>query len=69
MVRKKYKGSRFVQVALLAAMAVFGVTACGQDRQTGENLIVTEVGNKKTVNLFSPMEKIKPNAENVVFER
>ncbi len=65
MVRKKYKGSRFVQVALLAAMAVFGVTACGQDRQTGENLIVTEVGNKKTVNLFSPMEKIKPNAENV----
>lgn len=65
MVRKKYKSSRFVQVALLAAMAVFGVTACGQDRQTGENLIVTEVGNKKTVNLFSPMEKIKPNAENV----
>lgn len=65
MVRKKFKSRRYVQVALLAAMAVFGVTACGQDRQTGENLVVTEVGNKKTVNLFSPMEKIKPNAENV----
>ena len=61
----KGKKHRHWKIVLLAGMAVLGMTGCGKNKDAGENLIVTETRDDKIVNLFSPMEKTKPNAENV----
>ena len=49
--------------ALLAALTALSLAACGGGGP--KNLVSQEDGEKRTVNLFSPMEKIDPNAENV----
>ncbi len=47
----------------LAALAVVSLASCAQEDP--KNLISREDGEKRAVNLFSPMEKIDPDAENV----
>ena len=50
--------------AFLAASALLQLAACGS-QEDPENLIAGDGGTKRVVNLFSPMEKSNPNAENV----
>ncbi len=52
-----------IMTVCLAGLAVLMLTACGGEK--GKNLIVTEKEEEKIVNLFSPMEKTKPDADNV----
>ncbi len=52
-----------IMTVCLAGLAVLMLTACGGEE--GKNLIVTEKEEEKIVNLFSPMEKTKPDADNV----
>ncbi len=54
---------RFAAMALIAA-AVFMTVACGSEG-SNVNLVESQEGNERIVNLFSPMEKTDPNAENV----
>ena len=49
--------------ALLAALTALSLAACGVGEP--KNLVPREDGETRTVNLFSPMEKIDPDAENV----
>ncbi len=49
--------------ACLTALAVLSLAACGHEDP--KNLIPDEKEERPTVNLFSPMEKSDPNAENV----
>ena len=48
----------------LAALAAFAIGGCGAKVEPDKNLIADHGGEKKVVNLFGPMEKSKPNAEN-----
>ena len=48
----------------LAALAALSMTACGGHENPG-NLIAPEQEERRVVNLFSPMEKTNPDAENV----
>ena len=50
--------------ACLAAVAVLSLTSCGGQKEVA-NLISQEREEERQVNLFSPMEKTAPNAENV----
>lgn len=52
-------------VAGLAGMTAFLMTACGGSGGADTKLIVVENEDKQVVNLFSPMEKIEANVENV----
>lgn len=52
-------------VAGLAGMTAFLMTACGGSGGSDTKLIVVENEDKQVVNLFSPMEKIEANVENV----
>ena len=47
----------------MTALAVLSLSSCGH--KDPKNLILDEVEEKTTVNLFSPMEKTEPNSENV----
>ena len=49
----------------LAGLSVFSLTACGANSDPGKNLIISEEVEERCVNLFSPMEKTDPDAENV----
>ncbi len=55
------KGSRWFSVCLAALL--LSLTACGSREPT--NLILEEEKEERIVNLFSPMEKTDPDAENV----
>ena len=46
------------------ALALLPLSACGGPKES-ENLIPRESGERPVVNLFSPMEKTNPDAENV----
>ena len=48
----------------LTALAALTLAACGGN-ENPVNLITREAGKNRVVNLFSPMEKSDPNAENV----
>ena len=50
---------------LLAALTALCLTACGGGETEFKNLISEEKEEERVVNLFSPMEKTAPNAENV----
>lgn len=52
------------KILLLFTITMFLFTACG-NKQHNSHLITSEQENKKTVNLFGPMEKTNPNADNV----
>ncbi len=50
--------------ACLAAVTVLSLVSCG-GHEIPTNLLSQDEGAKRVVNLFSPMEKSSPNAENV----
>lgn len=59
------KGSiRNIFTACLAAVTALALTACG-GIEPDSNLIVEEETEEKVVNLFGPMEKSNPGAENI----
>ena len=49
----------------LTGAAILTITACGADGEPDLNLVDSKEGNGQNVSLFSPMEKIEPDAENV----
>ena len=51
-------------VFCLTAMMALTFLSCGENAKT-KNLLSEERGEERIVNLFSPMEKIEPNAKNV----
>lgn len=59
----KHNGKRRWSAACLAVLAVLTLASCRQEDP--KNLISPDDGEKRVVNLFSPMEKIDPDAENV----
>ena len=61
---RKRNGKKIAAVSLAGLLAV-SVTACSGREAPGKNLATTEAVNKKVVNLFGPMEKSNPNADNV----
>ena len=50
---------------LTACILLTGVSACGKKEDTTVNLIQEDQQENRVVNLFSPMEKSDPDAENV----
>ena len=50
--------------ACLAVLAVLTMTSCG-GREDPKNLLPRETKEERIINLFSPMEKTDPNAQNV----
>ena len=59
------KKACILAAAVLTGAMIFTLTACGRQEKAGRNLITSEEEEKSVVNLFSPMEKIEPDAENV----
>jgi len=51
--------------ACLAGIAAVMLAACGNSPNMGKNLLKSEEEKGRVVNLFSPMEKTDPDAENV----
>lgn len=49
----------------LAAMSVSALASCAGKPDPNQNVVVSEEKEERLVNLFSPMEKIDPDAENV----
>ena len=49
----------------LTGAVILTITACGADGEPDLNLVDSKEGNGQNVSLFSPMEKIEPDAENV----
>lgn len=63
--KKNMRGKFWKTAATCAALAVLSViTACGDNVQD-RNLVESKEDQKRLVNLFSPMEKTEPDAENV----
>ncbi len=59
------KGSiRNIFAACLAAVTALSITACG-GVEPDSNLMEEEAEEEKVVNLFGPMEKSNPGAENI----
>lgn len=54
-----------LRIACIAGMMALTMAACGDKGSSGNNLIVVEDEDKRVVNLFSPMEKMEANVENV----
>ena len=50
---------------VLSGMLVFLMAACGSSGEEDVNLLKPEEENKKTVTMFSPIEKTDPEADNV----
>ncbi len=57
------RGRKWMAVCMTGLMILL-LAACGNE-ETSKNLIPQEEENTRVINLFSPMEKIDPNAENV----
>lgn len=62
---KKGRNSRKVLLACLAGMGILSIAACGGKGSSGNKVIISENGEDKVVNLFGPMEKSSPDAENI----
>jgi len=59
------KSGRILPLAVAAAVIAIGLAACGQGTSSGINLAEEEKAEKNTVNLFGPMEKSDPDADNI----
>lgn len=59
------RGFRKGGLLCLAGIVVFSITACGGKSGSDNNLIVVEDKANREVSLFSPMEKMEANVENV----
>lgn len=55
---------RLIALSLMAAMIVT-MTACGKQEDSTENLVDEQKDNTRMVNLFGPMERTDPDADNV----
>lgn len=65
MKKERGKNSRKFFAACLAGMTVLIAAACGAEKESGNNLIAYEEDEEKVINLFGPMEKSNPNADNI----
>lgn len=63
--RKSKKWYGKAAALCLAAMAVLVLVSCKDEKENGSNLLDIEEKDGRYVNLFSPMEKIDPSAENI----
>lgn len=61
---KRNKNPRMPAAACLAAMLLPLLASCGAHPDPNQNVVITEEEPERLVNLFSPMEKTDPNAEN-----
>lgn len=59
------KNMKKVSMLAMAIIMVFVTVACGNGEDTDTNLVNEGKNNEKLVNMFTPMEKSDPNAENV----
>lgn len=49
----------------LAGTIMFFATACASNSEYGNNLVSSDEGSQRVVRMFSPMEKTKPDVDNV----
>ena len=64
----KLQHKRYLQrlaAACLAGTMALSMISCGGGQQGDKNLITSQAGEERPVNLFSPMEKTLPGVENV----
>lgn len=52
-------------VFCLAGLAAVSITACKGNGDNSKNIIISEDKTKRIINLYSPMEKTRPGADNV----
>ncbi len=52
-------------VFCLAGLAAVSIAACKGNGDNSKNIIISEDKTKRVINLFSPMEKTRPDADNV----
>lgn len=62
---KKGRNSRKLLLVCLAGMGILSIAACGGKGSSSNKVIISEKGEDKVVNLFGPMEKSSPDAENI----
>lgn len=62
---KKGRNSRKLLLVCLAGMGILSIAACGSKGSSSNKVIISEKGEDKVVNLFGPMEKSSPDAENI----
>lgn len=65
MKKKQKKVVGKLSVICLVGIAVFMLISCSSKVDPNKNLLTSEEEKKRTVNLFSPMEKMDPDAENI----
>ncbi len=63
--REKERKQKKIVVASLAAITMFVFTACASNANHDQNLAIDDGNGERVVNLFGPMEKSKPNVENL----
>lgn len=56
---------RKLMLVCLTGMTVLAMTACGEKENLEDNVIISQEQEERVVNLFSPMEKTNPDAENI----
>lgn len=56
---------KITRIVLLAGIGAFAMAACGKKADSGSNVIIEQKAEEKVVNLYGPMEKSNPNADNV----
>lgn len=61
---RKSKNVKKITVACLAGIVVFTMIACSGKEELENHIIISKESQEKVVTLFSPMEKISPNAKN-----
>lgn len=49
----------------LAGAVIFSIAACSSNANSHKNLIDNETNHRQSINLFAPMEKSNPNADNI----
>lgn len=65
MKRKMKEKSNRLAAACMIGIMTLALAACSSETDIGENLVSNDDGDKKTINLFGPMEKSKPNVNNI----
>ena len=58
------KKVRYITGILLTGALLISLSACGKKPDADKNLLTNTDGTKKVVNMFTPMEKSNPNADN-----
>ncbi|MDE7322342.1 MAG: extracellular solute-binding protein [Lachnospiraceae bacterium] len=61
---RRLKNKRYIAISCLAGITALALTACGGGL-TEDNVMTFEKENESVVTLFSPMEKTKPDVDNV----